>query len=111
MEEAGKFPCIREKRNKSRVSGNLKERDKLEDLGVDGTVMLKWITKKWNRIVGNGLDSSRSQQGQVACSCKNGNGYFGKRKMRGNSCLSEELSAFQDGVSSTESVNTVHVRI
>jgi hypothetical protein len=41
MKEAGNFPCIREKRNTSRVSENLKERDILEDLGVNGTVMLK----------------------------------------------------------------------
>jgi hypothetical protein len=113
MKEAGKFPCTRisEKRKTSRVSENLKERNNSEDLGVDGTVMLKWIIKKWNRIVGNGMDSSGSKQGQVADSCKSGNGCFGKRKMRGNSCLSEELPAFQEGVSSTESVNTVHVRI
>jgi len=41
MKEAGKFPCIREKRNTSRVSENLKERANLEDLDVDGTVKLK----------------------------------------------------------------------
>ena len=28
--------------------GNLRERDNLEGLGVDGRVMLKWISKKWD---------------------------------------------------------------
>jgi hypothetical protein len=28
--------------------GNLRERDHLEDLGVDGMIILKLILKKWN---------------------------------------------------------------
>jgi hypothetical protein len=27
--------------------GNLKERDYLEDLGLDGRIILRWIFKKW----------------------------------------------------------------
>jgi hypothetical protein len=27
--------------------GNLTERDKLESLGVEGRIILKWIFKKW----------------------------------------------------------------
>jgi len=28
--------------------GNLKERDHLEDRGVDGRTIIKWIFKKWD---------------------------------------------------------------
>jgi hypothetical protein len=32
--------------------GNLRERDLLEDVGVDGKIIFKWIFKKW----GGGID-------------------------------------------------------
>jgi hypothetical protein len=34
--------------------GKPEERDHLENLGVDGRIILKWIFKKWDR--GHGLD-------------------------------------------------------
>ena len=34
-------------------SGHLSERDDLEDLGLDGRLILKWIVKKY---VGRGMD-------------------------------------------------------
>jgi hypothetical protein len=36
-------------------SGNLRERDYLEDLGVDGRVILKLIIKKWDGEAWAGL--------------------------------------------------------
>jgi hypothetical protein len=33
--------------------GNLRERDNLEDRGVDGRIIIRWIFKKWD---GEGMD-------------------------------------------------------
>jgi hypothetical protein len=35
--------------------GNLRERDKLEDPGIDGRIMLRWIFRKWDVGVLTGL--------------------------------------------------------
>jgi hypothetical protein len=35
--------------------GNLRERDDLEDLGIDGRIIFKWIFRKWGVGVWTGL--------------------------------------------------------
>jgi len=51
--------------------GNLKERDHLEDSGIDGRIILGRIFRKWD--VGHGLDRSGSRYGQIVNTCECGN--------------------------------------
>jgi len=50
--------------------GNLRERDRLGDPGVDGRIILRWISiGMWEY----GLDGAGSGYGQVAGTCECGN--------------------------------------
>jgi hypothetical protein len=48
----------------------------LEDLDVDGRIILKRCFKQWDGL-GRGLRCSRSEWGHVECSCECGNDYVG----------------------------------
>jgi hypothetical protein len=49
MRWAGHVARMGEKKDVYRVWwGNLKERDHLEDPGVDGRIILRWIFREWN---------------------------------------------------------------
>jgi hypothetical protein len=50
---------MRERRGTNRGSvGTLSERDYLEDPGMDGRIILRWLFRRWD--VGHGLDCSGS---------------------------------------------------
>jgi hypothetical protein len=49
----------------------MRERDHLKDLGVDGTIVLKWIFKKWDGEPWTGLSWLRIGQVAGACECCN----------------------------------------
>jgi hypothetical protein len=54
--------------------GNLRKRDHLEDPGLDGRIIIRWIFREWDVVVWiDGLDRASSGKGQVADTCECGN--------------------------------------
>jgi hypothetical protein len=48
MRWAEHVACIVERRDEYRILvGNLRERDHLEDPGIDGRIILRWNFRKW----------------------------------------------------------------
>jgi hypothetical protein len=58
--------------------GNLRERDHGGDPDVDGRIILRWIFKKLEGVVGTGW--SGSEQGRVAGTCEYGKELSGSIK-------------------------------
>jgi len=50
------------------VGQNLRERDHLEDPGIDGSIILRWIFR--NGMWGHALDRAGSGEGQLAGICE-----------------------------------------
>jgi hypothetical protein len=51
--------------------GYLRERDHLEGLNVNGSIIIKWIVKKWDGEALTGLLWLRTVTGAGACECGN----------------------------------------
>ena len=59
--------------------GNLRERDHLEDPGIDGRIILRWVFMKWDVGVWTGSSWLRRER-QVAGTCESGNEFSGSIK-------------------------------
>jgi len=51
--------------------GNRRERDQWRDLGVDGWIILGWISRRWDVGIWTGLGWPRIEQVADACECCN----------------------------------------
>jgi hypothetical protein len=69
--------------------GSMKERDHLEDVGVDWRIILKSLLKEYDER--QELDLSDSGQREVPGSCDNGNELPGSTKRKEISWLAEKL--------------------
>ena len=53
------------------VAGIYRERDHLEDEGVDGMIILRWVFRKWDVRAWTGLIWLRIGQVEGSCECGN----------------------------------------
>ena len=64
MRWAGHVARMREERGRiGSWWGNRRERDHSEDLGVDGWIILGWISRRWDVGMGTGLGWPRTGTG------------------------------------------------
>ena len=75
---------------------NLKERGHLENLDVDGRIILKCLLRIW--VGRHGRDWSGSGYWQLACSCECGHEPLGSVKRQEISRLADDRLAFQEGL-------------
>ena len=75
---------------------NLKESGHFENLGIDGTIILKWIIKKWEGSI-DWIDLAQNRNRRRPLSVQQEISRF--HKMRKISWLTEELSASQEEIS------------
>jgi hypothetical protein len=85
------------------IVGSMKERDHLEDVGVDWRIILKSLLKEYDE--GQELDLSDSGQKEVPDSCDNGNEISGYIKRKEISWLAEKLLVSQGTCSMDYLVN------
>jgi len=51
--------------------GNRREGDHWRDLGIDGWIILGWISRRWDVGIWTGLGWPRIETGGVLCECGN----------------------------------------
>ena len=83
--------------------GNRRERDHWGDLGVDGWIILGWISRRWNVGLWTGLDWPRIRTGDVRLWVRWWTFVF--REMRGISWLAANQLAAQEGLCTMEWVS------
>jgi len=97
----GLVACVGDRRSARMVLvGKTRERDILEDLGVDGRILLKWIFRKYVGASWAGLIwLSRGTCGELLWTRY---WSFGFLKMRGSYCLDDKLLASREALCCTE---------
>ena len=88
--------------------GNRREKDHWGDLGVDGWIILGWISSRWDVDIWTGLGWPRIGTGGVRLLVRWWT--FGFREMRGISWLAASQLASQEGLCTVEWVSIMNVK-